>query len=438
MIGLQLFPYDVADEGAEALVDTAVGAGANVLLPAVTYVRESQPVPGGELPPHRRHRRYETDGGAYFEPDLSRYPSALAPVVTSEQVDGEHELRALSSAAADRDVTIVPWVQLLKGRVADIALDSCATNARDEVVPGWLCPSRPETAGYVEGLVSDVAARFEPGAVFIDRFRFPEWGPHGLIDACACFCTHCVASAEELGVDMKRARTEVLEVVEHLTEQPAAGADSILSNLTIGLRVMQTLGSYPALFDFLVFRQIAIERIVKSAARALSDSRAELWLDVWPPSYGWLLGQDLARLAPYGTWTKPFTYHRLAGGADIAGLIASLAKQPDERDALYRAYREFFGFPGPERFEEFVERGLDPLFITTETEYTRRLLAGRSKLAAGLQLWQLGPEGVESALEHASRVETDGIILFCYGWATREELAAAGDWLRRAGLADRG
>jgi hypothetical protein len=42
----------------------------------------------------------------------------------------------------------------------------------------------------------------------------------------------------------------------------------------------------------------------------------------------------------------------------------------------------------------------------------------------------MGREGVEEALAHAKKAAPDGVILHCYGWATLEEITAAGDWIR--------
>jgi hypothetical protein len=102
---------------------------------------------------------------------------------------------------------------------------------------------------------------------------------------------------------------------------------------------------------------------------------------------------------------------------------------------LYDVYLAFFGFAGPSDYDQFVRRGLDPKWVTQETALAGRLLGGRSKLAAGLQLWQMGPAGVRDALDHALAASPDGVILHCYGWSTRDELQAAGDWLREHALA---
>ena len=430
MIGLQLFPYDVADEGAAQVIELSRLAATTTLLPAVTYIRESQPVPRGELPRNPVRRRHETDGGIYFRATESRYPPGLVPPPSMEGVDGNAALEDLRLRATEAGIDFVPWVSLLNGRVAHEAPQACVVNARGEPVTGWLCPTRDETHAFVRALVGDIMDRFRPSALFVDRFRFPEWGGRGAIDACTCFCDSCAVRARVEGLDLEAARSTLLSLVDLLERDPTAAAGLALDACSSGLRVMRSLAPRRVLLDWLRFRHAAIESIAAAAREEVERRGGELWLDVWPPSYGWLLGQDLARLAPHGVWTKPFTYHRLAGGADIAGFLSSLAHDERDLERLYQAFLAFFGFPGPGGFSEFQERGLDVGFITQETALARRLLGGRSRLAAGVQLWQVGPNGVRAAVEHAALARPDGFIFFCYGWATADELVAAGDAVR--------
>lgn len=432
LVGLQLFPYDIVDEGIDNVLEGASHSAATVLLPALTYVREQQPVPSGQLPHNPVRRTHQTDGGVYFSPDLGRYPDKLVPRVSDDASGAYRAVEMLNAKAVDRGIKVVPWLSLLNGRIAEAA-EACVVNARGDNVVGWLCPRRPENIAYVQALVSDIVEQFEPSAIFIDRFRYPEWGPRGAVDACACFCDICQREAIDSGIDVAAARTLLLEVLKVLETDPACASNAALNTAASSLRAVSWFAQRIPLLEWLVFRQEAIEQITRAAKDAAGG--AEIWLDVWPPSYGWLLGQDLRRLAPYGSWTKPFTYHRLAGGANIANLIAGLAFDEVTREEFYSAFLAFFGFSGPSRFRDFASEGLDPKFVTSEIDLARQLAADRSKVAAGVQIWQVGSEGVRSALDHALAARPDGYIFYCYGWATLEELTAAGDWLREKGLA---
>lgn len=429
LIGLQLFPYDVVDEGEDLVISNAQLAGATTLLPAVNYIREDQPIPAGELPHNGKRRRYVTDGGLYFRPDARRYPTTLLPPETGEDIDAEAALRGLTDAASARGLNVIPWLSLLNGRVAETGWCS-VVNVRGERVAGWLCPSQDKTREYVRALVGDVLDQFRASAVFMDRFRFPEWGSNGPADLFTCFCDSCFQQAQARGVDIDRIREHLLNIVDSVEKDPAGAVEAAQDAVGCGLRMMRSLSLHRVVLDWLTFRHLLVERIAIAAHEAAMARSAKLWLDVWPPSYGWVLGQDLARLGRYGEWTKPFTYHKLAGGANIAGMISTVAPDQETGEALYSVFQRFFGFRGPNRFSQFADKGLDPEFISSESVFARSLLGGRSKLAAGLQLWQVGPSGVRTALEHARLADPDGFIFYCYGWASVEELAAAGEWLR--------
>jgi hypothetical protein len=201
--------------------------------------------------------------------------------------------------------------------------------------------------------------------------------------------------------------------------------------LSAGAAWLRIAASRGEVLKWLKFRQGQVERMVAIAADEARRQGGSLWLDVWPPSYGWLLGQDLTQMARFGSWVKPFTYHRLAGGADIAGFISSLAPDDAGRQRMYEAYLRFFGFPGPRDFNEFADRGLDPAFVTEETALAKRMIAGQSSLAAGLQLWRVGPDAARAAVEQALLAGPEGIFFFCYGWATEEEMIAAREAIDR-------
>jgi hypothetical protein len=436
LTGLQAYAYDVIDEGAEAVVEAASSCAADVILLAVSYLDHFPQTERGTAPlrnPHRKLHGME----AYIRPSPGHYPAALIPPLSDDPgADGEAAYSALREVAEPRGIAVVPWVLLLTHPVARQAPAYGVVNARGEVVPGWLCASRPEATEFARALLSDVVDKFQPSAIFLDGIRFPSAAVHGLVDLFSCFCDACHESARAQGLDLAAARKSLLALADLVEKDPAEAARLGSEIMATGLTTLRTVARHPAVLDWIEFRHRAIDRLVKGAQESIAGN-AELWLDVWPPSYGWLLGQDLARLGHHGSWTKPFTYHRWGGGANIPAIIGRLSSDPVVLQQLYGVYRAFFGFAGPSDFGEYAERGLDPDWVTSESALAASLLGGHSKLAAGLQLWQVGPTGVREALDSALKARPDGVFLHCYGWSTLEELHAAGDWLREHGLARR-
>jgi hypothetical protein len=433
MIGLQLYAYDVIDEGAENVVDLASRAGVDVLFLLASYSdADVQLVPGrgGDLK-HNPHRQTHLPHAVL--PPSDEYPPELSTkAIVGNAADGARAIDELREAAARRMV-VVPWVTLLTQQAAWEHPDACVINARGDPVPGWLCPNRPATRTFLSALIRDLLRRSAARSIFLDRIRFPESGPSGLIDFCTCFCEHCRTLARGEGLDLDAIRARLQHLVSELDDAPGAAAARAVETFSSGLHCLVAVSEERPLLDWLRFRQSIVTRLVAFAAEEARSLGADAWLDVWPPSYGWLLGQDLSQLRDYAAWVKPFTYHRWGGGADIAGLISRAATSAADRQILYEAFQALFRFPGPVKFGDFRENGLSPAFITTETRFAARFLAKKSKLAAGLQLWNMGPRGVAEALDYAARAEPDGFFFHCYGWATVDELEAVGTWLLQSG-----
>ncbi len=439
MTGLQAYAYDVNEEGATEVVRGAQMAAANVIHLAMSYcsrITTRDPERAPRLPHNPWRDRHAEE--AFVRPGEARYPTALVPPVSTDAaLDGVAAYMALRAEADRQGITTVPWILGLSQRAALHASDYAVVNARGDTVPGWLCPSRSETRDFVAALIDDIVRMCAPSAIFLDAVRFPEPRPGRLVDGLACFCAGCGELASSRGIDLDRVRQALLAVIGELEARPADAAARMSRRFGSGFQTIRAALAARPILDWLALRQAAIDGVI-ATARDATDGRCELWLDVWPPTYGWLLGQDLTHIGRCATWIRPFTYHRWGGGADIPGLIGSMSPEPDVQQALYEAFLSFFRFPGPARYVDFLAGGLSPQFITDETLFLKELLAGRSRAAAGLQVWQMGRSGVHEALEHALAACPDGVILHCYGWAEWEELQAAGDWLRERGLGSDG
>lgn len=375
--GLQLFPYELVDEGAERVIEVALEAyGANVLLPAISYVPEDHPQPSGRLPHNPRRDTYRTDGGSYMRLDPKHFPAGLVPPPSEEPIDWEKGLSELRRVADERGVCLVPWLPILNGRVAASGSPDLVVNANDEPVPGWLCAARPRVRAYAVALLEQVIELWNPRAVFIDRFRYPEWGPNGVVDALGCRCTVC-------------------------REGPGG----------------------------IVGRTQAVTGLVQELAKVCAIRGVSLWLDVWPPSYARVLGQDLEQLSRYASWCKPFAYHKLGGGADLAGIMRSISNDDPELQRMWRALLAYFDFEGPAEFSVFEREGFPPSWATQEFRRAAQKLDSGCSLAAGVQLWQVGRDGAREAVAAALAAQPRGVIGYCYSWASKEELEAAGDML---------
>jgi hypothetical protein len=428
--GLQVYSYDVIDEGAEAVIRGVKLAGANTVVLMVN-ANEVAPI----ATPHNPAR--QVNWGESFVPHtLERYPSALQPSRSdAPQSDGRAAYQALYAEGQREGVLVVPWTQILRTPIGADDRNRCV-DVRGQTVGEWLCPNGPDTLNYVAALALDCVEQLDAPALFLDRIRFPALGgtvPEGLYEALACFCDGCCDQARAEGLDLEHVRTVLLRRVEWILHEPTATGAAATQTFSSVMGGIRALAAEPDLLQFLRFRQRSVRRLV-SRVRNTLPARTELWLDVWQPTEAWLLGQDLEQLAPFASWVKPFFYHQIVTWS-IPKLIKGITADPSERLALYKAYLNLFGYSGPDDFDVFADRGLLPSSITSEMRLAKKMLGNHARLAAGVGIWDVGVDGVRDALESAAKAEPDGIWMHCYGWATMDELAAAGEWLREHGMA---
>jgi hypothetical protein len=425
---LQAFSFDVIEEGAENVASGARLAGCNTI---VLMVSENEIAPVKVF--HNPHRS-DNWGEAYFRPTPGRYPAALIPSVSGQpQSDGDVAFPALRKAAAEVGVQVVPWMQIM--RTPEGAGERNRTrDLNGEIVGEWLCPNGPDTLDFAGALCLDCAERFEAPAVYIDRIRFPSLGHNGkgaIAEALTCFCDGCFERARQEGVDLEGARRVLVEWIKVLDREPRAAGELARELAGAAIRGFRGASEQSKVIDLLRFRHRTIERLI-ARCRESVPSGVELWLDTWQPTEGWLLGQDLKTLSKYATWVKPFFYHQIVTWT-MPDVIRSLSADAAVQQIWYEAYLKFLGYEGPSDFPTFAEHGLSPKSITTEMLQAKSQLGGRAKLAAGVGIWVCGPDGVRVALEHAAKAEPNGVWMHCYSWATMDELAAAGDWLREHG-----
>lgn len=425
---LQVFTYDVIEEGPDQVLSGTKLAGANTIVLLVSS-DEHSPI----ATPHNP-RRSTNWGRSCFPPTTSRYPAALIPEVSDEpESNGRAAYHALRAVAEPGGVRLAPWMQLL-WRPAGADNRNRTVNVRGEFVREWLCPNGPDTLAYAAALSRDCVEQFQASALFIDMIRFPQFGtgaPGSVADACTCFCDGCFDRARSEGVDLEKTRHLLLGWLDLLEKEPSAAAEfafDAASSVVMGVRAAS---DRPAFLDWLKFRHRTITRLVERIRGSIPD-KTELWLDTWPATGAWLLGQDLQELAPYATWVKTFFYPQL-NLVRGRGLIQSWSADTRTRQVFYEAYLKLLGRKGPPEFEQYATRGMYPGTITSEMALAKGMLGGRSRLAAGVGIWDSGPDGVRETLAHAAAAEPDGVWMHCYAWATMDELEAAGEWLREHG-----
>jgi hypothetical protein len=191
----------------------------------------------------------------------------------------------------------------------------------------------------------------------------------------------------------------------------------------------------PELAEWINFRQDIIADFVSEVHKLIkgTSSRLELSLDLWPPSYSWVLGQNYRKLRKYCDSLKYFTYHKMGGGVDLKAVVEELKRLNSDLDVamFMELFYRFFGFSGPTDLEEFGEKGFTIDFVLEETLKALDETKGEVRVYPGVQIWDVRPEEVRDAVHKASEANVDGVIAFCYGWATLGNIQSFGDAVRQ-------
>lgn len=415
------------DEGASTVVERVVDrAGIETLVAETMTVEERHPYPRGELPHNPRHRVVFTKAmlevplsGAVFE------GLGFRPVRSEPAVAGEDYIVRLAGAARTRGARVLPWVKAVNGAFeGDAPVQRTLTGVP---VSTWLCPTRPETRTYLIRLVEGILDHYGEDALLLDRLRYPDWSgaevrPERLL---TCFCDACIREMSRAGIDVSR-------LAERLA--PLARGSGDPGALAAFLDAVRGEGREPEIRAWLAFRKAAITGLAQHLRRALDARRIKttLWLNLWPPSFGWLLGQDMRALAPFCDGAKIFPYHRLGGGADLAGLVQAGSDRGRLRggEEAFRALVRAFDLPYELSFEAFQAHGFPIDFVGRETRKAAQALGPGKPVFAGIQIWETPGEEIEAACQVARDEGADGFFFYCYGWASLEALDTVGRVVR--------
>ena len=344
------FAYDIADEGADAVVDNVAGrAGANGVLMAATYHD------GRDVFPHGRagHVRYLEPGATFFQPDEAHYRDSPIKPRRSELAQAGDPLADLVAAAGRRNVDVHAWTVFLHHDRIGEHVAYAPRNAFGDPIKTDLCASNPGARAWARALASDVASRgvrsilaeavqFFPleHGVHHERYFLPL-GPRIRYLMGLCFCDPCVSAARGDGVDgegLKRwAGTEILRAFDGDVDDPPRE----LSRAEVAEFAGGDLGRY------LETRERTIASLVGEIRDAVA--RAGVRLTYLEPSgalKGYATGRPTGAPSPTVAWQLGLDLARLAGSADDVEILA-YAADPAWIAGDIEAYRAILG-NGPE------------------------------------------------------------------------------------------
>ncbi len=183
----------------------------------------------------------------------------------------------------------------------------------------FACPNNPDAVGTSLANLERLLSKYDFDGVFLDKIRFPS-PANGLPEVFSCFCPHCLAAAEQWGLDLKK--------VKQSLDDPHFVAFKSASHAAFpGARWLEILfDQKPLLQDFIQFRCDSITRVVDEVNALLVRLHKKLALDVYTPALAPLVGQDLPKIAGKAAWVKPMIYRFAKGPASLRLEIPQLIR----------------------------------------------------------------------------------------------------------------
>ncbi|WP_127143881.1 hypothetical protein [Pelagibacterium montanilacus] len=154
-LGLFAYPWDVLDEGADAVLDAVERARLNTLYITAWYHS------GMFLLPHNPRRRihFPEPGALYFKPGPWHASGAQRPVISTLSNDWDRFWNELSEKASRRGISLAAWMPVLHNSGLGTAHSELAIrNAWGDVITHSLCPHAEPVKAIVANVVADVAA----------------------------------------------------------------------------------------------------------------------------------------------------------------------------------------------------------------------------------------------------------------------------------------
>ncbi|MED1801856.1 hypothetical protein [Brevibacillus porteri] len=290
-VGMFIYPWDIAESGIEAVIQTLEGAKCNTAVVNSSYHQ------GRFFHPQSKTFRRLPLSGVSFTPEWSKY-NRLRPTV-HEQIAQASVLAKMKEACERAGMGFHTWWVGLHNSTLGLAHpDLCVQNIWGDTYTYALCPSQPEVQHYAKALFADTLEQVKPERILIEATAFlpMKHGEHH--EVCLlplgeslqwllsfCFCGACTQRAEAKRIDVGAVQQLVSRLVNQMVE-----ADSI-SQVSVETReVAFLLLEYPELYHYQQTRLEVVDGLWRSLKDiALSKGTA---LDGFPSSTPFYVNQS--------------------------------------------------------------------------------------------------------------------------------------------------
>ena len=342
------FATDLHDEGLDAVLGNVQDrARVDGLTMAVAYHDARDLFPHN--PAHKV--RYLEGGAVFFRPEESHYEGLRLQPHVAELVTTSDPLGDLCAAAGDRGMSVNARTVFLHSDRLGFMHPECATqNAFGDRYLTDLCPSNPEVRAYARALASDIS-RYEISAILAESLHFhglthgyhheryfEELGAIGTYLLGLCFCTYCLETARQVGVDAEMVHRSVRdELVRRFEEDMIEEEPGELRRDYLATFAGRQLLGY---LDARTQTVTSLAAEVSAAAAEAGTSVA--FLDLSGAEKGFASGRPTGDAAPTISWQMGID---VAALAEVCNTVeaAGYAGDPDRLKLDLDAYQALAG-----------------------------------------------------------------------------------------------
>ncbi len=326
-ISASLYPWDLADEGIERILDNLeeMTACNSVYLIALMH-HEKRPLTDYFYPHNPVRKTYcPEDSRAYFRPDPKFYGRIKPRTSDRDFLKGTDWLQVLIDAARKRGMkTGIELSHTLvdSERARNEFPDCIQQDIYGNRLGKLICFNNPDAREYVVGLFSDLTTNYDVDYIqtCLIPFNSGRNAPHDAVRVLGttlggCFCDSCKQAAENAEIDLEEIQAALKTIADSIAYPNLEQAHemSLLSASNTGAAAI--LMEHPELFQWLLFRRDSITRFFKDIHDHIHAIKPtiDLRLNAYITSNQELSGLDLRALKPHLDSIRSSDYSEQSG-----------------------------------------------------------------------------------------------------------------------------
>ncbi len=328
-ISASLYPWDLADEGTERILDNLqeMALCNSVYLIALMH-HEKRPLTDFFYPHNPVRKTYvPEDSRAYWQPEMPRYGRIVPQTSGREFLKDTDWLQELVEAVRARGLKTgveISHTVIDSERAADDLSDCVQQDIFGERMGKCVCPNNPDVRDYVRALFCDLAANYDVDYIQTCLIPFQSGPPAGhaarrVLSSVlgGCWCGHCRAAAASDDLDLEACHAALLPLAESIARPTLAQRQEGALLGASNTDETAVLLEHPELFNWLGFRCRSMTRFFAEVHQAVHEVRrgVDVRLNAYITSRQELSGLDLRAMRPHLDSIRSSDYSEQSGEA---------------------------------------------------------------------------------------------------------------------------